>query len=104
LAAEGRLDRLAAGKRGRVEQPQVVAGAERLGGECLPEHDQLRGQLPAALVVARLRGQVGEEMTEPTPGPAQDDAVARALQQHLGDHQRQQLRRPGAELERRSHG
>ena len=91
LAAAGRGDRLAAGKRRRVQQPQVIRSAERLGGERFPEPHQLRRQRPATLVVARLRGQIGEEMAEPAPGAAQEDPVARALQQHLGDHQRQQL-------------
>jgi hypothetical protein len=86
LAAAGRLERLATGKRRRVEEPQVVARAERLGSECLPEQHQLRRQRPAALVVARLRREIGKEVTEPAAG-----AITRALQQHLGDHQRQQL-------------
>jgi hypothetical protein len=44
LAAPTRRERLAAGKRGRVEQAQLVVGAERLGRQCLPEHKQLRYQ------------------------------------------------------------
>ncbi len=91
LACPGGLDRLAARQRCRVEQPQLVAGAERLGGERLPEQHQLRRERAAALVVARLRRQIGKQMPEPAAGPAQEDAVARTLQQHLRDHQRQQL-------------
>ena len=57
-------DRRAAGC---VEQPQVVAGAtSRPRG--FPQQHQLRCQQAAALVVARLRGQIGEEMPEPASG------------------------------------
>ena len=91
LAPACRLDRLAAGKRCRVEQAQIIARAEGLGRERLPEPDQLRRQLPAALVVARLRGQIGKQMPDPPAGAAQEEPLARALQQHLRDHQRQQL-------------
>jgi hypothetical protein len=91
LARPRRLDRLAAGKRSRVEQAQVVIGTKRFSSESLPEQSELRRQRPAALVVARLRRQVGEQMPKPTAGATQEDAVARALQQHLSDHQAQQL-------------
>ncbi len=91
LAAAGCLDRLAAGKRCGVEQTQIVAGAERLCGERLPKQHELRRQPPATLVVARLRRQIGKEVSEPSSGAAQEDTVAWTLQQHLSDQQRQQL-------------
>jgi hypothetical protein len=59
LARPRGADRLAAGQGRRVDEPELVGSAERLLGERRPEHDELRGQPPAALVAARLRGQVG---------------------------------------------
>jgi hypothetical protein len=82
---------LAAGKRRRVKKPQIVGGTGCFGGERFPEQNELRSQPPAAFVVARLRRQIREEMAETATGTAQEDTVARALQQHLGDHQREQF-------------
>jgi hypothetical protein len=57
----------------------------------LPELDELGHELSAALVVARLRRQLREEVAEPPARAPQEDTFARALQQHLRDHQAEQL-------------
>lgn len=65
--------------------------AEQLPGDRPPERGQVGGQLPAALVGARLAGQVRKQMAQPPAGEVEEPAVARALEQHLRRHQAEQL-------------
>ncbi len=73
--------------------------------------DRPGGQGPGgagALVVGRLLGQAGEEVTEAGPGEAQPAAFAREAEQHLGHGQADQLgvgelRRPAGPPARAEH-
>jgi hypothetical protein len=84
-------DALPAGQRRRVDEAELVVEAGQLGSDRPPERDQLRRQLPAALVVARLARQPGEQTAEPPLGSCEEAAVARLAEQHLRDHQADQL-------------
>src|SRR5581483_5253731 len=84
-------DALPARQWRRVDVAERVVEAGQLVGDRAPERDQLGRQLPAALVVARLTRQDGEEVSEPAPGGRQEAAVARLAEQHLRDHQAEQL-------------
>src|SRR5437899_1341024 len=59
-----RLSAAGAGKRGGVEQAQPVTPGGRLAGEVAERRVEDRSQSPQSLVVARLLGQVGEEIAQ----------------------------------------
>src|SRR6266540_3273797 len=82
---------LPAGQRRGVHVAERVVEAGQLVGDRAPERDQLGRQLPAALVVARLAWQLREEIAEPPLGNSEEAAVARLAEQHLRDHQAEQL-------------
>src|SRR5882672_3595022 len=91
LATVGCLHALAAGQRGRVDEADRVVEAGQLTGDRAPECDQLGRKRTAALVVARLARQFGEEVAEPPTSDRQEAAVARLPEQHLRHHQAEQL-------------
>ena len=91
LGAVDGLHALSAGKRRRVDEAERVMEAGQLAGDRPPERDQLRRQLPAALVVARLAWQLREEMAESPLGNSEEAAVAGLAEQHLRNHQAEQL-------------
>ena len=79
------LSRLPAGHRRRVDQPQAVAPRGRDPRQVAEQGGDLRGELSNSLVEARLAGDVGEEVTEPAAGEAQEAPLLGAVEQHLGD-------------------
>src|SRR4249919_112787 len=91
LGAVRRLHALPAGKRGRVDVAERVVEAGELVGDRPPERHRLGRCRPAALVVARLRGQGGEEVGEPALGGGEEPAVTRLSEQHLRHHQAEQF-------------
>ena len=56
------------------------------------DHADLWRQPAQALVVARLLGDVGEQVSEPAAGKAQKPPLGVAAQHDLGDRQRDELR------------
>jgi hypothetical protein len=88
LRAAGGLARLAARHRRGVQQPETIT--ERRGADRQMRDDPRdpRRQSPQALVVARLLGQVREQMPEPPPGQREELAV-------VGACPRTSARRPG---------
>src|SRR5919204_191293 len=84
-------DAVTAGQRRRVDQAERIVEAGQLAGDRAPERDQLGSERAAALVVARLARQRGEEMREPAPRDGKEATVARVAEQHLRDHQAKQL-------------
>src|ERR671935_255738 len=62
-----------------------------LAFEQLEDGLKLGRERAAALVVARLARQRGEEMREPAPRDGKEATVARVAEQHLRDHQAKQL-------------
>ena len=91
VGALDRLARLAARNRGRVEQPQPIAERRRDAGEQVDEQTDLRGERPHPLVVAGLLGDVGEQVTKPRAGEAQEAPLGRAVKKDLGDRERDEL-------------
>ena len=91
LRALDGLARLGAGDRGRVEQPQPIAAGGREVGEAAAEPDDLGRQRPDALVVAGLLRDVGEEVAEAATGEAQEAPLVGAVEEDLGDGERDQL-------------
>lgn len=75
LGATSRLDRAPTLHRDRVEQYELVVEAGALEGEYATEPVDRLGQPAPALVVARLLGQLGEQVREPPPGDRQKAAV-----------------------------
>src|SRR5712691_4168987 len=91
LAAVRRQSALPARQRGGVEQQQCVVEAGQLAGDRPPERDQFRRQLPAPLVIGRLRGQPREQVAQPPASDRQEASLAADPEQRLRDHQADQL-------------
>jgi hypothetical protein len=91
LRALDGLGRLGAGDGCRVEQPQAVAEGRRAVGQAVEQPHDLRGQRPQALVVARLLGDVGEQVPEAAAGEAQEAPLVGTVEKDLGDGERDEL-------------
>src|SRR6266545_268246 len=93
LRALAGLARLAARHRRGVQESEPIA--ERRGDPRQVADDQadLGCQRPQPLVVARLLGNVGEQMPELLAREAQEPPLGMALQQDLRDRERDELRR-----------
>jgi hypothetical protein len=91
LGAVDGLHALPAGQRRRVDEAKLVVEAGELASDRAPERDQLRRELPAALVVARLARQLREQMPESPTSNREEAAVARLTEQHLRHHRAEQL-------------
>lgn len=89
--APGGLARLAAGHRGRVEQPQPVTEGGRVEHQRIDDREDLRRQRADALVVARLFDEHWEEMAQAPARERKELAVVGAVEEHLGDGQRDDL-------------
>lgn len=85
------LARGATRDRGGVQQANVVTPRRRQARDRGQQPDDLRGQRPHPLVVARLLGQVGKQVPEPGHREAQKAPLARAIEQDLRDGQAHQL-------------
>src|SRR5439155_10558045 len=80
-----------AGHRGGVQQPQPLAERRRDPGQMPDRQADLRSEGSQALVVARLLGDIGEQVRKPPAGEAQKPTLGRAMQEHLSDRERNEL-------------
>jgi hypothetical protein len=102
VGALDRLPRLRARDGGRVEQPQTVAERRRVAREQVDEQTDLACERPHALVVAGLLGDVREQMTQPCAGKPEEAPLGRAVEEHLSDGERDDLRISDARLTARA--
>jgi hypothetical protein len=91
LRASRGLARLAAGNRGAVKQPQPIAEGRRFVDEQVEQPDDLWRERADTLVVARLLGQIWEQVPQPPPREREKTPVAGTVQQHLRDGQADHL-------------
>ncbi len=91
LRAPRGFARLAARNRRRVKEPQPVAEGRRLHSELGDDARDRRRERPQALVIARLLGQVGEEVAQAPASEGKELAVVGDRQEHLRDGQCNEL-------------
>ncbi len=91
VAALDRLAGGAAGQRGGVDQPQVVAPRRADPGQMVDGLGQQRRGGLESFVVAGLLGQVAEQVTEPAVREADPAVLAVESEQHLSHGQADQL-------------
>src|SRR6266851_1270601 len=92
VGALDRLPRLGARHRGGVEQPQLVAERRRAAREHVDDKADLWCERANPLVVAGLLGEIGEQVAEPPMRQTQEATLLRAVEEHLGDSERDQFR------------
>ncbi len=92
LRSSCRLPRGSAGHRRGVQQAQPLAKGRGDEREVVDRPLDLRCEPAHPLGVARLLGQIGEEVAQSSPGCGNETAIVGDLQQGLGDQQGHQLR------------
>src|SRR5680860_859533 len=85
LRALDGLARLPTGDRRRVDQAQVVTPRGRDLSQVAEQARDLARQRPDALVIARLAGDVGEQVAQAPLGEADEAPLLGAVEQDLGD-------------------
>jgi hypothetical protein len=91
LAAVDRLTAGAAGDRGGVQQPPLVAPRRRADRQGVQELGDQRGRPAQPAVVGGLAADIGEQVPQPATDGAQPAPFGVIAQQHLGDGQADEL-------------